>query len=119
MQGAAVPSRWVPINGTSNVALNHPVRGRVRAGRWPQLGFVSRPQPSVRSESGRGEKLRVDISDTQPVELLCLDQFEDLGICGDLSRWEGTQQTQDVLPLGQVAEDQFANHPRVSEIDLT
>lgn len=77
--------------------------------------FVRRPKPSVRSEPGRGEKLGVDVSDAQPGELLCLDQAEDLGIGGDLGRREAGQQTQDVFPLGQVAEGQFARHPRVSE----
>jgi hypothetical protein len=81
--------------------------------------LVGRPQPSVRSEPGRGEKLGVDVADAQPVELLCRDQAEDLGIGGDLGRWEGGQQTQDVLPLGQVAEGQFAGHPRVSEHQAT
>ena len=61
--------------------------------------LVGGPQGGISGQFRRREKLRIDVPDSQPVELITVDKHHDLLICRDSRLRNASKQADDLMVL--------------------
>lgn len=84
-------------------------------GRDSSEPLVSRPQAGVGGQHGGGKKVRVDIPDAKPEQMLIVDQTQYLHVCRDGCLGEVVEQSENLVAPREVAECKLASHPGVRQ----
>jgi len=73
------------------------------------------PQRGIGGQAGRREQVRVDVTDTQAVPSVTVDEGHGFVVRGDRRLRQAPRQSDDLLALRQVAECELPGHLRITQ----